>query len=64
MKKVVRVFESFAQSDEANRAYYLGLSPRERLDILLELIARHRDDQDEAPEGFARVYRIIKLGEG
>ena len=64
MKKVVRVFNSFAQSDAANKAYYLDLSPQERLEILLELIARHQDDQDEASEGFARVHRITKLGEG
>ena len=55
MEKVLRKFSSFAESDRADRAYYRQLSPHERLDILLELVARYREEFGEAAQGFARV---------
>ena len=51
------------QADEAERRYYRSLSGQQRLDILLELISRYGDAQDEATGRLERVYRIIKLGE-
>ncbi len=63
MRKIVKKFGAFKDSEDADRAYYLGLTGQERLDILLDLIARYRDEQGEAARGFKRVYRIIKLGE-
>ncbi len=35
MDKVIFVFNSFAESDEADKNYYRNLSPEERLQILL-----------------------------
>jgi hypothetical protein len=60
MERIARKFDTFAESEQADRHYYLGLTPQERLDILLELIARYRDTQDEAARRFARVYRIVE----
>lgn len=64
MERVVHKFRSLAESDDADRDYYLSLSPEQRLDILLELIASYQDGQDEATKGFKRVCRVIKLQAG
>lgn len=63
MNRTVRKFSSFRESERADRDYYLSLTPQQRIDILLELVARYREEHDEASEGFRRVYRIVKLGE-
>lgn len=61
MKKVIKIFNSFVEADKDEKGYYRSLSPAQRLDILLSLIAQHQVTQDyEATEGFKRVYRIIK----
>ncbi len=41
MKRVVQIYESFEGAEQAERDYYMGLTPEERLDILFELRARH-----------------------
>jgi hypothetical protein len=64
VEREVRKFSSFAESDAADRLYYRSLTPEARVDILLEIIASHLESQGEAAEGFARVHRIIELGEG
>ncbi len=61
--KTVQRFGSFAESDRATRRYYASLTPEQRLDILLDLIAVQRGDEDEAAQRLQRVYRIAKLGE-
>jgi len=60
MERAVRKFNSHAESAAADRAYYRQLSSRARLDILLELVARYREEFGEAAEGFARVYRVVQ----
>ena len=60
-KKEFQVFHSFAESERADREYYLSLSPSERLEILFELIDQYYGD--EAAKGFERVYRITQLHE-
>lgn len=63
MEKVVRKFKSHAESDQADREYYMSLTPGQRMDIMLELIARYKESfGDEARQGLKRVYRITKLG--
>jgi hypothetical protein len=62
MQQTVRVFHSFADSEKAEREYYASLSPEQRLDILLDLIARLHPHETE--QRLERVYRVIKLGEG
>ncbi len=61
MQQVVRIFRSFAESEKSDREYYASLSPEERLDILLELIARSQPHETE--QRLERVYRVAKLGE-
>ncbi len=60
----MRRFESLAEADEAEREYYFSLTPEERVDILLELIAAHRSVYGEAAERFERVYRVDELSKG
>lgn len=60
MEKKVKVIKSFAEADAEDKRYYHSLTPSERLDILLTLIARNRKP-DEVAKGFARVYRVVKL---
>lgn len=62
VEKVVKIFKSFEESDRADRAYYQGLTPQQRLEILCELNSRWPESGgDERSEGLARVYRIIKF---
>jgi hypothetical protein len=63
MEKEIRSFGSMADADDADVAYYASLTPEERLELLLELIARYSEAQGEAAKGFARVHRVIELGE-
>ena len=60
MEKVVRIFRSHEEADEADREYFQALTPQQRLDIFLELLWRGRSD-DEAGERLERVYRIVEL---
>ena len=62
MEKVVRIFRSFEEADEADQEYFERLTPQQRLDIFLELLWRGRSG-DEADERLERVYRIVKLSE-
>jgi hypothetical protein len=61
MDKAVRVFGSHVDADRADRAYYASLTPAERLDILLDLVARYQESLGEASKGFERVHRVIEL---
>lgn len=62
--KTLRVFSSFREAEKADHEFYAAASPQERLDILLELIARHRESMGEAAKGFERVYRVTELVRG
>jgi hypothetical protein len=67
MQRVVKKFESWKRSEEADRAYYRSLTPEQRLDILLDLIARYRDgleDEDETAQRLARVCRVTQRQRG
>ena len=61
MEIIARKFRSLAESDRADREFYRSLAPEQRLDILLELVGRVQNN--EAEQGLARVYRIVKLHE-
>ena len=63
MARVARVFAGFSQAEEANRAHYTALSPDERLALVLELARRHREDEGEAADRLARVYRVVELAD-
>jgi hypothetical protein len=59
----LRVFSSFEDAEDADMAFYASLTPRERLEILLDLIQRQQESRLEAPAGFERVYRVVELSE-
>jgi hypothetical protein len=59
MEKVVRIFNSFEEADVADALSRGRMSPQERVDIFCEL--RERANPDAFKQGFARVYRVLKL---
>jgi hypothetical protein len=58
---VVQKFATFAEAERADRALYRSMSGQQRLDLLLDLIARHLEMQGEAPLRLARVHRVTQL---
>jgi hypothetical protein len=61
MQKVIKVFRSPTEAEKADREFYKSLTSRERLDILLTLIARYQKaGQNETRTRLERVYRVIK----
>ena len=63
MRDVLRVFSSFREAEQADRAFYASLSPQERLDLLLDLVARQRESMGEAAQRLERVYRVVELSQ-
>lgn len=63
MEKVFKKFDSFADADHAEDEYYARLSPNERVQILLDLVAQYGTLFDGTPERFERVFRVIPLNE-
>jgi hypothetical protein len=59
MEKVVRIFHSHAEADEADALWDAQLTPEERIRITLEL--RNLRHPDAAQQGLARVYRVVEL---
>jgi hypothetical protein len=58
MDFVARVFDNFEDADRADADYYAGLSPKERVDTLLDLIENYRRSLGSA-DRFERVCRVI-----
>ena len=63
MERVLNVFNSFEAADRADDEYYASLTPQERVNILLDMIAAYRESLGEAGQRFERVYRVVKLSE-
>jgi len=61
MEKVLKVFSSFEEAERADEEYYASLSPQQRVDLLLDLIAAYRESLGEAGQKFERVYRVVEL---
>ena len=59
MDKVVQVFASHAEAEEADARFYASLTPEERINIVIEL--RDRRHPDAAKQGLARVCRVTEL---
>ena len=57
----LQIFESFAEAEEADRRYYASLTPQQRLDLQLDIIARHRKALGQTDERLARVYRVVDI---
>ena len=63
MKRELQVFDSRADAGRADTLYFASLTPQERVDVLLDLIAAHREAMGEAGERFERVCRVTELSE-
>lgn len=59
VEKVVRIFRSFQEADEADAEADKHLSPEERLNLAIEL--RDRRHPDAVKQGLARVCRVVEL---
>lgn len=59
MDRVVVIRASHEDAAEADRAALRMLTPQQRVDRALDLIARHREALGEAGQGFARIARIV-----
>ena len=57
----VAKFDSFEEADRADKAYYLSLTPEQRLRLLGELCSRLQGTHHDPPPRLARVYRIVEL---
>jgi hypothetical protein len=64
MERIARIFRSFEDAEKADLEAMAALTPQERVDLLLELVARYRESLGEAAERFERVHRVIELSEG
>ena len=62
MERKVRVFKSFEEAERADAEYYASLTPKERVDILLDLVENYRRSLGAA-DRFERVCRITDLQE-
>ena len=59
MRGELRTFSSSQEAEEADTDYYASLTPQQRVDLLLDIIARHRESLGETAERFERVYRVV-----
>ena len=59
VEKVARIFDSFAEADEAEALLDAQLTPDERLRIAIQL--RDLRHPDAAQQGLARVCRVVEL---
>jgi len=60
MERVLQVFHSFTEAEEADKKYYQSLTPAQRIEILLILRSMVKRNDDEPRGRLKRVYRIIK----
>lgn len=58
-----RIIQVHAAAEAADIEYYSSLTPKRRLDILLELIEIGSKQYGSAAERFTRVSRIVPLKE-
>jgi hypothetical protein len=61
--RVLQVFHSFEDADRADHQFYADLTPEERLDVLLELVERHRSALGETANRLERVHRVVELSQ-
>jgi len=59
----VRIFRSFADAERADDAFYASLTPQQRVDLLLDLIAAYTEQLGGSSEGLAGVHRVIPLSQ-
>lgn len=60
MERVIRIFPSHEEADNADRDELSAMSPQMRLDRALVLQARYREALGESGQGIAREVRIVR----
>lgn len=61
MEKVVHIYRTAQEADEAELDYYEALTPEQRILIMLELLDRRTLFNDGAPDRLERVLTVSKL---
>ena len=61
MERVIQVFESHEAAAQANFDQLAAMTPQQRLDRALDLIAWYREARGETAQGLARVARVVQL---
>ena len=61
MERVIRIFNSHDEAAQADRDELSVMTPQQRLDRALDLIAWHREARGETSQGFARVAHVVRL---
>ncbi|MCX6599833.1 MAG: hypothetical protein NTV70_26055 [Acidobacteria bacterium] len=61
MEKVVHIYRTAEEADEADRQYYASLSPEQRVAIMLELLDYRTLFNNGAPDRLERVLTVSKL---
>jgi hypothetical protein len=57
----VKIYDSFEQADEADRAKYRSMTPQERLELISQLRAQLHGPDDASAPRLERVLTIIEL---
>ena len=60
MQKTVKIFHSFEEEERENVQYWKQLDGSTKLEILDAIRANYWMLKNEYPEGFQRIYRIVK----
>jgi hypothetical protein len=60
IKREIQVFNTFAEADDADYAWYRELSGNEKLKMMLEIMA----PAYEAAPRFERIYRVVEIPRG
>ncbi len=63
MDRSVRIAHGFDEADRADEEFYASVTPQQRVDLLLEMIAAYTESLGEAAQGFERVHRIVELSQ-
>lgn len=61
MEKVVHIYRTAEEADEAEFDYYASLTPEQRVSIFLELLDCRTLFNDGAPDRLERVLTVAKL---
>jgi hypothetical protein len=64
VKRELRIFRSPEDAEAADAADYAALTPSERVDILLDLVAAYRETAGEAAQRLERVVRVARRARG
>ena len=63
MERVIRVFASHQQADDADRKVLAEMSPQERLDWTVALHAQYRESYGDAGQVLERIVRVVPRDE-